>query len=68
LQKHFTYFIKLFPTESLQNSVDNLKQENRVLAEEAEGAQSAEWLRHVNDRLRTSELKVRVYHACPGLF
>ncbi|KAI9289813.1 hypothetical protein BC943DRAFT_356756 [Umbelopsis sp. AD052] len=43
--------------ESLQNSADNLKQENRVLAEEAEGAQSAEWLRHVNDRLRTSELK-----------
>lgn len=42
-----------------------MKQENRVLAEEAEGAQSAEWLRHVNDRLRTSELKVRVYRCMP---
>jgi hypothetical protein len=48
----------LCAAEALQNSTDSLKQANNVLAEQVENAQSAEWLRHVNDKLRTNELKV----------
>jgi len=52
------FFFGLCAAEALQNSTDSLKQANNVLAEQVENAQSAEWLRHVNDKLRTNELKV----------
>lgn len=55
---HCSFFFGLCAAEALQNSTDSLKQANNVLAEQVENAQSAEWLRHVNDKLRTNELKV----------
>jgi hypothetical protein len=43
----------------LQTNFDALKEENAALAEAAENGSNAGWIRQVNDKLRSIEMKVR---------